>query len=389
MIRALFFVGLGLLVGGIAATVVGPPGAGAGAWGPGLGLAITSAVLWGISGTMRTIQAPPAALVRKAQDEGRVALARIDALRQTGTQINDQPLCQLELTVQPAHGAAYRTILRSVIPISQLPGVQPGMHRVVVQLLPGEPDVALLDADAHAEVWSRTRIPSIAQAGDIQRPAPGGLREDGTRRKPLLGMGPKGRGWRVILFALVFALTATAVLYPYRPALSQSVYALQEHGQLHLDMREPYSVELALQALEREVGHDRVLNVRAYPEFVTIEAAVDVTGLRADDWIYRRGELRNEGPATIQPEDEREFYRASKINWNAIWQAVRGAGQGGDLHLDEQTSYYVERGRNNEIGGDDYGKSFADPQAHFSFDNGYESANYTLDAASGKVLEGP
>ncbi|GAB3619938.1 hypothetical protein GCM10027417_11990 [Glutamicibacter endophyticus] len=335
---------------------------------------------------MRGIQAPSPALVRKAQNEGRVALARVDSLSQTGTRINDEPLCELELTVQPTHGAAYRTLLRTVIPVSQLAAVQPGVRRVVAQLVPGYPDVALLDADPQADIWSRTRIPAVADAGEVQRPVPGGFRDDGKRRKPLIGMGSKGRVGRALLFTVLFLATVAAIIYPHREALAQSMYSVREHGTVHLDMREPYAVHKAIGALQSEIGHDRVIAVRAYKDFVTFEAAVSTEGLRTDNWIYRRGQLENEGPSNIQPEDEREFYAASQINLDRVWAAVRRATSESQFNVRDDTTYFVERDWSPGTADDPFMKSIGDPVARFGFDNGYESVSYTVDAMTGELI---
>lgn len=70
-------------------------------------------------------------LIRNSIAVGRVALIRIDGIRTTGMFINDQPVCELEVTVQPRQGQAFRARLSRRVTYVQIPQYQPG------ELLPG------------------------------------------------------------------------------------------------------------------------------------------------------------------------------------------------------------------------------------------------------------
>lgn len=56
---------------------------------------------------------------------GRVALVRIDGIRTTGMFINDQPVCELEVTVQPRQGQAFRTRMSRRITYVEIPHISP------------------------------------------------------------------------------------------------------------------------------------------------------------------------------------------------------------------------------------------------------------------------
>lgn len=105
MLRIVLSIGIGILAGGAAVMVAGPPGAGSWTISVGLILTILPAVFLGIARQTRTIQSPTAEQIRAAGAAGRLGRARVDALAQTGTQINNQPLCDIDLTVQPVTGA--------------------------------------------------------------------------------------------------------------------------------------------------------------------------------------------------------------------------------------------------------------------------------------------
>lgn len=94
-------------------------------------LLILVPVASGLSGLVRPALTP--ADVEAAEREGRVAVARVDSIAETGTRINDAPVCTLQLTVVPLRGAPYSTTAKELVQVIQAPQVQPGTRPVVVQ----------------------------------------------------------------------------------------------------------------------------------------------------------------------------------------------------------------------------------------------------------------
>jgi len=87
--------------------------------------------LSGLSGLVRPVLTP--AEVEAAQREGRVAVARVDSIAETGTRINEAPVCNVQLTVVPTRGTPYSTTAKEIVQVIQAPQVQPGARPVVVQ----------------------------------------------------------------------------------------------------------------------------------------------------------------------------------------------------------------------------------------------------------------
>jgi hypothetical protein len=77
----------------------------------------------------------------KAQElllSGRVGSATVAGVRQTGTFVNDNPECELDLHVSVDGGEPYRVVHRQVLAIVALPGFQPGAS-VPVRVDPEDP----------------------------------------------------------------------------------------------------------------------------------------------------------------------------------------------------------------------------------------------------------
>jgi hypothetical protein len=333
----------GMLLGALVVEAVGPPNAGSTLRAVGLAGTGTLAVFWlvfknmGASSSMQSVKTIEAAI-----QAGRLGVARVDTLRQTGTQINDQPLCDVEMTVQPDNGIAYRTSLRMILPLVEIPRFQPGTpHRVAI-LAQGQPDVAFIVPPASDPLWASRNVPPKEQAGELLAPPIGMLRPDGTRSRSFIGAGKKGRPVRIAVYALVFLLAAGAVLYPYQKAVAQTITALQ-HGKMHADLREPEPVNEAIQALTEQIGHGYVFNVGVYSDRVSVQAPVAVEKLESDDWNYQRGVVEREGAALIQPTDAREQFATSEVNWSALWPAAQKASTMADINDLDDVSFQVLR----------------------------------------------
>ena len=71
------------------------------------------------------------------------AKAIVLSLSQTGTMINDQPLCLIELKVLPEGGTPYTASIKQVVALTDIPKVQPGAH-VNVMYDPNDPSKVMV-----------------------------------------------------------------------------------------------------------------------------------------------------------------------------------------------------------------------------------------------------
>lgn len=384
MLRLLCFIGSGIILGGIVSAIVGPPGAASWAFPVGIIVLVFSAVLLGIGRSMRGVQLGDPKLVAAAVDEGRIALARVDSLTQTGTFINEQPLCEVELTVRPVNESAYRTVARRVVLLTEIPRFQPGSRHVVAVLAAGQPDVAFTEHDAGAEIWADTELPPAGAAGPVLRPAPGGLRANGTRRAPLIGTGRRGRPLRVAVFVIAGLLAGAAVVLPYRAGLAETLAAIPE-GHLHADLREPLPLERALEILAAETGEERVTSITVSDDLVRIEAPAKPGSLNVDSWYVRRGSVTYTGAGSIQPESAGEFFDMTELDGAAVARAIDEAAElvADEIDTDaarDSLMYNVSRMLSDDP---------EDPWTHertgpvvvnFTLSDAYRSANFRVNA---------
>ena len=80
-------------------------------------------------------------LVKHGQD----AEAKVLALADTGTRINDDPLVKITLEVQPPNQPSFRTEVKQTVSVISLPLLQPGKF-VRVKYIPGTEKIAVVGA---------------------------------------------------------------------------------------------------------------------------------------------------------------------------------------------------------------------------------------------------
>lgn len=81
---------------------------------------------------------------RTTLEQGISARAKIVGLRQTGVMVNYQPQVAFQLEVYPPGGAPYHAETRAVVPIVNIPQVQPGVE-VPIKIHPTDPSKVVLD----------------------------------------------------------------------------------------------------------------------------------------------------------------------------------------------------------------------------------------------------
>ncbi|TCI97764.1 hypothetical protein [Aeromicrobium sp. IC_218] len=381
MLRLLFFVGLGIVLGGAVVLVVGPPGAAGWAIPVGLTVAVLSGVLVAVGRGLRGLAVASPEEVEAARAAGRLAVARVDALRQTGTQVNDQPLCEIDLTVAPRSGPAFTTTARLVVPVVEVPQFQPGRTHVVALLTEDGPELAFTEDDPASAAWRTVVVPSRGAAVPDRQPDSHTVVKDGRRRGPLLGMGRRGRPLRLVLYVVVAAVAAALVVLPYRTGLQQTIDALPD-GRWHADLRQSDVLGPALDAVAEEVGHRTVSGVTVMEDLLVIEAPVEPGRTPTDRWLYRRGTVQHDGPDTIQPSTPKEQFGLDDVDWGAIGPLLEQARAAADLPDDEDGDGTVRVGRDSDD--DVHSATFAQAtgpvRLTLTIDGDYGSAFFAADA---------
>jgi hypothetical protein len=79
---------------------------------------------------------------RLVRQQGTLVPAVIMGVADTGIYINNQPVLEMAITVHPPHEPAFRATVRTVIPFSAIPQVQPGAE-LEVYYIPGTTRVAM------------------------------------------------------------------------------------------------------------------------------------------------------------------------------------------------------------------------------------------------------
>lgn len=385
VLRILTAIGIGIGLGGVIAAIVGPPGAASWAIPVGLFCTIIGITFVLIARTTGKISLPSPVLVEASRVAGRIGVARIDTLTQTGTQINDQPVCDLQLTVQPANGAAYRTQLRLVVGLIQIPSIQAGTHKAIVILAEGKPDIALLPDDPDTGPFAGIQVPPAEQAGPLRSPESGGLRDDGSRRTPLLSTKRATRPLRVLLYAAVAIAAATLVVLPYRAGLTQTVHALS-NGQLKADLRQADYLPGAIDALVREVGHPNAISVLVTPDYVYYTAPVSDGARESDVWIYRGGNVQHNGPASIQPESADQQFPVTEVDWRAIWPGLEQAAKLVDVDDLSDTHISLDRTHVEDPASENYLKNVGPVKVQLAINTPYQNHWFTMNGHGGDLV---
>ena len=258
--------------------------------------------------------------VAAARAAGRTTLARVTDIRATGSAVNDQPVCEIELLVVPRQGhGPYRTTIRQVVNLARLASMQPGAVVVVTQLDPERPEVVLDDApDAD---WARRaetdqRVRDLPTA-DVWTAPRRGRPTGGLRRIPF------------IVFPVLAVLGFAGALYPAwhevgRLAETRSIDTVRaEHdaaAAAETSMFTPGNLQPAIDAVLALSG-DEVTEVYVFDQWVRVTAPTSPGATTTDEWQYRDGEATHEGASLIQPEPEdvpRELFDASAIRWEDL-----------------------------------------------------------------------
>lgn len=376
MLRLLAFASLGAVIGGLVVALLGNPDTGM----PVFGVALTVLVLTttlGRLGSSLAASVPSPGAVNDARDARRLGRARIDALRQTGTQINDQPVCDIDVTVVSLTGDSWATTIRAVIPLIQLPAFQAGIERDVAILLEGEPEIAFVDGELSPAEAARLVVPPRADV-EVRQIPPGTRIDKGRRRGPLLGIGTRGRPLRRVLFAVVAIAAGATVVFPFREAVGLTIDAWAD-GRWSVDMRRPDALRTAERSLEEQIGHDRIVSITVIPDAVVVDAPIRAGAVETDEWTYRGGRVTHDGPAHSQPELPQEQFSWSDVALDRLWPAVEDASAQSGLPADGAT-FLIQRATDDDVQSPTFIRNVGAPEISFGLSDDYRDASFRLDA---------
>jgi hypothetical protein len=391
--RVIWFISLGIILAAIGMSALGAWEAFGWTFAVGMTLFVLSSILV-IFASVSIVGGPPASpkLIETALRQHRGALVRIDRLRNTTTEINDQPVCELEVTVRSAHGLVYRTKLRRVIRLTELVTYQRGTVHPGVVLTEDGPELALLEeGEAASAAFAQTRgleIPEPNAAGDFRVAPDGIVRDNGTRRKPLLGRGKKGRAGRRVLYVVAILAGIAIAVLPNTRFTSYTALALQQ-GQLTLDNWDSAYLEYLIPKLEDELGHDLVEAVYIGDAVIGVNAPIGIDTTNSDSWTIRNGGFERNGPYSGQPESSAEFFSLDDVNWAGIEPLVERAldearSEIGEV-TDDNISVSVDRATDDDVESDQFGRPVGDIEIRISLTGDYSSASFVSDGAAEKL----
>jgi hypothetical protein len=341
-------------------------------------VAVMVAVFGGIGSFTRGMRRAASA---EAQQTGELALARVERITRTGFSVNDQPQCELVLTVAPRHRRAYATVHRQIVDIVELAQLQPGSIIVVRR-----PDDARADVQlelAPPEDWARLRDAERLRTGSDRTVPLASEATDWASEPQTLGGAPRppARSWRWVPRAAVFAAAAALVLIPAYDSIARTADAFAsgnpESAGVVLGDRHQEIVD----ALARETGGTAFVRIGFYDGYAIAAAPSAPGALTIDEYEYRWDRTAHHGPELIQPDDPAgALFDTGDVDFSRIPDHIATARERSGITDPDSVIVIVERA----LIADDAG---ARPvRVMVLLDSAYEDATVTLDAASGAVL---
>ncbi|MFD5600296.1 hypothetical protein ACFWHR_09580 [Leucobacter sp. NPDC058333] len=184
----------------------------------------------------------------------------------------------------------------------------------------------------------------------------------------------------VVAATVVAALAAGAgVVAPYGAGVRQTAVALSK-GELHADLRDPEPLAEAMSALRSEIGHDQLVGAVVYRDYVIVEAPVAPGEQAADSWVYRRGTVKHDGAATIQPKSSREAFSYDDVAWAALQPAMNRASEQAGIEDADEVSFTVARTSDSDVDSASFGGDVGPVGVSFSVSNDYQSISFRMRA---------
>lgn len=312
---------------------------------------------------------------------GELALARVESIRRTGFSVNDQPQCELVLTIAPRHRSAYTTVHRQIVDIVALAQLQPGS--IIVVRRPDASKANVLLEFAPPEDWARER--------DAER-----LRTGGERTVPLasqttawasdpqtLAGTPKapGRPWRRPLLAAVTIAAAAIVLVPAYDSIGRTARAWASGDPAAAGVVLGDRHEEIVHALAEETGGTRFVRIAFYDGYALAAAPSAPGALTIDGYQFRYDRTERQGPELIQPQDPAAaLFDAEEVDFSTVPAVIAAAEEQTGITDPDSVIVIVERANVADASG-------ARPvRMMVLLDSAYDDATVVFDAASGDPL---
>ncbi|MGN8246520.1 hypothetical protein ACTHAM_000184 [Cellulomonas soli] len=261
-----------------------------------------------------------------AEREDRLALAQVLSVRETGTEINDRPLCELRLLVAPRTRAAYTTTARSVIGVLDAARVVPGSVQVVVRADAARPEVVLVPDPpagwAH-QAATDTRVRAMTSAPEWVEPLPSGRTRTGLIRIP------------AVLFLVAALLGAGARAWPERAALQawaggvpRAELVGERASAQYLTVFEPGAARTVADDVVTAAGVSQLTSLSFFGASAAAEALTSPGATTTDSYWWADGVAERQGPTLIQPTAEElpaELFDVSTLDLTPVQLLVEQA----------------------------------------------------------------
>ena len=377
MLRMLFFAGIGVFIAGVLLFIIGVDSGLGWALGLGLSICIFSGVFIAIGKAVTAGTKVSETAISKARQEGRIGFAYIEQLSQTGTRINEEPVCELTLALQPPTGPAFRGKLKLLIPVIHLSDYQPGQMLEVAFFDPGHRYVGFTGGRINRAPASIS-VPYGSGAENIVRLKAAQVNKDGQLRTPLVGTGKRGRPLRFFAYLLAVVLGAGLLMLPYQERVANAYEAIAE-GWFFADLRTDENVEHVIDEFEKKTGHRSAVSILVTNDYVIADLPTAEGRQETDSWMFKNAYAEHRGPTSIQPDSEREQFPLDEVNWESIWPAVQQASSTTGLPITDDLSIFVERSTISDIDSKDFIKAYGPVEIRFSLSSDYKDAYFRMD----------
>lgn len=378
MLRILFFLALGFLVGGAALSASTGDTDFIWMWTTALPIAIIAGTFTLVGGTLRGVRQPSLAESAQALNEGRAAIARIVTVERTGTLINNVPVCRVGLIVAPRDRPAYRTETRMLLDPVAMPQYQPGLVKVVGRYELGRPEVWVI-----TEPGTSWRNAAEEGAASIPAQAPEWKADKNAGPvgpQPIIGIGPKGRGTRRVVYIALFAV---GLVLPIGLNWQQFSAVTFEGAGGDFTEGDGQAAQRAVDELIEVIGGTKVTELYFGDGYVTAVAPTAPGAVTADDYEYRHGAAERTGPSLIQPDDlAGELFDVGDIDFTILPEIAAEAVQATQITTEDVPSVRLAR---STVFDTNAGSMPGPVEMHVSLSDPYFTGTYITDT-NGKLV---
>lgn len=314
---------------------------------------------------------------------GELALARVESIRRTGLTINDQPECEIQLTVAPRHRGPYTTAHRQIVDIVELAQLQPGSIIVVrrpdaakadVRLELAPPEEWAVQRDAERLRTGNERTVPLASEATVWASEPQTLSGAAKEQRP-------GRTWRRVLYVGAFVAAAAIVLVPAYDSIVRTAQAWASGNPDATGVVLGNRHQQIVDALEAETGGTQFVRIGFYDSYAIAAAPSEPGALTIDTYQFRYDRTERQGPELIQPDDpEAALFDADEVDFSRIPEHIAAAEAHSGVENPDSVIVVVERAHIADEAGD------RPVEVIVMLESAYEDASVVIDAESGEVL---